>query len=91
MTAMEISWKFIHEGSEEIKYFVNGKDVGNNDIGFDCVLEKLKKETTNKVLIIMTQISSLGGSSLEGSLPFYPRIQEFKEALGKRDLSYEFI
>ena len=91
MTAMEISWKFIGEDSKTIKYYVNGKDVGNDDIGFEFVLGKLKKDSPKNVLIKMTQMSSFGGASLEGSLPFYPRIQEFKEALGEKDLAFAFI
>ncbi len=91
MTTTKISWKFIDKDVERIKYFVNGIDVGINNAGFESILEKLKMESTKKVLIKITEITSLGSSSLESSLPFYNRIDEFKEALGNKDLSYDFF
>lgn len=91
VSEITISWKITSDSPPDTIYYLNDIEVGLNDIGFDKILEHLSISKTSKVIIKMTGEFPLDSGSLERSLPFYNRIDEFNNALNKKDLVYKFF
>jgi len=90
MKTITIRWDTASGNPPTSMYFVNDCPVGENNIGFDKILDIIRTNNEIKVILKIGQISSLGGDSLRNSFPFKKRFQELKEALGTNKLIYEF-
>lgn len=87
-----ISWEFHTAQPEQVTYFINGEKAGDNDAGFDKILQVIKTDThLRKVILKGKQRNMQGGGNLQSSLPFSKRFDELKKALGTRQLVYELL
>jgi hypothetical protein len=88
---MKLSWKISSTDPLRIQYFINSLLVGEDNNGFDKVLEQIKASRSKKVELIVKGAISLGGGCIEDSLPFKDRFKEFKTALGAKKLLYRMF
>lgn len=86
-----ISWRFAPGSETAVTYYVNERAVGVGDVGFEKILEQLKRGEVTKVVVKLTAASSLDSASLESCLAFYERIDEFNGALDGKLLVYKFV
>ena len=86
-----INWEILPKEVRAITYFVNGVKIGYDDAGFDKILALLKTDKQAKKVILKINAVTLGGESLESTLPFSNRFGEFKKALGTKKLIYEMV
>lgn len=91
MSDLTISWEYTSGNKPDIIYYLNGSNVGINDIGFELILEQLRTKKPEKVFIHMSEVYQLDSGSLESHLPFYKRINEFNHALDGKELVYNSV
>lgn len=91
MQTMTIRWELVPEDIHRVMYFIDDSPVGENDEGFNKILETIRMYSNIKVTLKIQSISSLGGHSLKESLPFRERFDELRKILGENKLVYDFI
>jgi len=91
MKSIRIRWETTQGNLSHNVYFVNDSPVGEDQIGFDKILDLIKINKEADVILQIRQISSLGGNNIVDTLPFKDRFAELKKALGSRSLTYEFF
>ena len=91
MNKMTISWEMNPGDPPHTIYIVNGLSVGEDNPGFDKILDMIRSSEKIEVILKINQISSLGGDSLINTFPFKDRFTELRKALGKNKLVYEFF
>jgi hypothetical protein len=91
MESLTIRWEKSAGEAARTTYFVNDTAVGEDDGGFDKVLETIRSQKDAKVILKIVSISSLGGESLVGSLPFRKRFEEFRSSVGTKGYVYELF
>lgn len=91
MKELRISWELTPEAPARPAYCVNGSPVGAGDEGFGRILGLVRSHVDARVVLHVRQLTSLGGGSLEESLPFGDRLDELRKELGGRKLVYEFF
>ena len=87
MDQLTIRWE---STSGRIVYFVDDSPVGEDDVGFDRILDVIRSKSDVKVVLRMSQAGSLGGASLTNSLPFGNRFGELSALAGPNRLSFRF-
>lgn len=85
---MTISWEYGDADRVSVTYFVDDELVGNDDAGFDRVLELVS--ASEGAVTLRVRDGSLGGRDLTDELPFARRVEELRQRLGGRSLRYEF-
>jgi hypothetical protein len=88
---LTLRWKLIPGDPPHTMYYIDDSPVGEDDNGFDRILDVIRSHKNIRVILKIQSISSLGGSSLKDSLPFRERFNELREALGENQLIYEFF
>ena len=91
MESLTISWERVAGDAARTTYYVNGSPVGEDDAGFDQVLESVRSHKDTRVVLKILQVSSFGGESLMDTLPFSKRFEEFRSSVGKKGYQYEFF
>jgi len=88
MKTITISWEPV--AANHTIYSIDGSAVGEDNIGFDKILETVRSNRGIQVTLKIRGMSSLGGESLIDSFPFSDRFDELTEALGENKLNFEF-
>lgn len=73
-----------------IMYFIDDAPVGQDDAGFDKILDAVRTRKNTRVIIKIYDNPSLGGNALKDLLPFRTRFDDLRKALGENKLVYEF-
>jgi hypothetical protein len=89
--SLKISWQADREDVSHITYFINSGRVGEDDEGFEKILQAINNEPSAEVIIKINQMHGLGGEKLEDHLPFKKRYDELINVLGERKLIYEIF
>ncbi|MGA9365508.1 MAG: hypothetical protein WBW16_14185 [Bacteroidota bacterium] len=89
MKTMTVRWEHAPGDIHHVMYFIDNSPVGEDDEGFDKILDTIRTYKNIQVTLIIQHTPS-GGNTLEDSLPFRERFDELIEALGKNKLIYEF-
>ena len=90
MTTLVISWKPSVEVSDRVAYYVDGIAVGEGEVGFDHVLDRVRSVPDARATLSI-RTGALGGGSILSSLPFRARLDELREAMGGDDrIVYDF-
>jgi len=71
--SLKISWQADREDVSHITYFINSGRVGEDDEGFEKILQAINNEPSAEVIIKINQMHGLGGGKLEDHLPFKKR------------------
>jgi hypothetical protein len=87
---LTLRWESNPSQPGRIAYFVDDVPVGEDDIGFDSVLDIVRSRGDVKVVLSMRHAGSLGGGSLRDSLPFKARLDELIALTGPDRLGYKF-
>ncbi|MGI0484855.1 hypothetical protein ACN4EK_05405 [Pantanalinema rosaneae CENA516] len=87
---MIISWEYNREEPPHILYYVDDFFTGEDNAGFDKILEMVRLSKDTQATLKINYINSLGGDSLINSFPFRDRFDELRDALGQKKLIYEF-
>ncbi len=90
MKKLTIRWEPVPQDPLRTIYYVDDVPVGEDDSGFDKVLDAIRTHKNVGVTLKIGNAGSLGGSSLQNSFPFKKRFNELTEALGENKLTYEF-
>lgn len=90
MKSLTIRWEPVPHHPQRIIYYVDDAPVGEDDAGFDKVLDAIRTHEHSGVTLKIGNSGSLGGASLKDSFPFRERFNELREALGENKLIYEF-
>jgi hypothetical protein len=91
MESLTIRWEGCAGEPARTTYLVNDTAVGEDDSGFDRVLEIIRSQQDAKVILKIVSISSFGGKSLIDTLPFSNRFEEFRSSVGAKGYVYEFF
>ena len=92
MKTLTIRWEPAPGNPERTKYYVDETEVGDDDAGFDKIIELIRSDQDVEVILKIQGLhSALGGGSLRDSMPFGQRIEELTEALGANQLTYDFF
>jgi hypothetical protein len=86
-----ISWEFVAGDTHRVMYFLDDAPIGEDNEGFNRILDTLRTHINIRVILKIQSVSSLGGNSLIGSLPFRDRFNELREVVGENKLVYEFV
>ena len=86
-----IRWDFTGGDPPRVMYYVDDSPVGEDNSGFDRILDLIRSRKNIQVTLKIDRTSSLGGGSLVDSLPFRERFNELREELGENKLIYEFF
>jgi hypothetical protein len=90
MERLTIRWESVPQDPQRIVYYVDDFAVGEDDNGFDKVLEAVRTYKNRGVTLKIGNAGSLGGGSLIDGLPFRERFNELAEAAGEDNLIYDF-
>jgi hypothetical protein len=90
MKTITVRWETAPGDVRHVMYFIDDSPVGEDDNGFNKILETIRKHKKIQVTLKIQSIPSLGGSPLIDSFPFKKRFNELKETLGENKLIYEF-
>jgi hypothetical protein len=85
-----IRWDIIPGARSRTVYYVDDVAVGEDDGGFDRVLDMVRSHGPGQVTLKIREISSLGGDSLTNALPFRAKADELTAAAGENRIVYEF-
>jgi hypothetical protein len=91
MKTITISWEVVPTDVHDVMYFIDGSLVGEDDVGFDKILDTIRTHKNIRATLKIRSVSSLGGETLIDSFPFRKRFDELREALGENELIYEFF
>jgi hypothetical protein len=87
---MTIRWDEVVGDPRRIAYFVDGAPVGDDDLGFNRILELLRADRQVAVTLRVKDSAEFAGGTLTDALPFGARIDELRSTLGERTVVYEF-
>ena len=90
MDILTLRWEADTRPHGRVVYFVDDAPVGEDDVGFDAVLDIIRSRGDVKVVLSMSHAGSLGGGSLRDSLPFKDRLDELISLTGPDRLGYNF-
>jgi hypothetical protein len=88
VTTITVRWESAPRDPSSVRYYVDDSPVGDDDRGFDRVLELTRSRDADVTLRIRQ--GTLGGGDLTDSFPFKHRMKELQDGLGKRKLIFEF-
>jgi hypothetical protein len=88
VTTITVRWEPAPGDPSSVRYYVDDSPVGDDDQGFDRVLELTRSHDGDVTLRIHQ--GTLGGADLTDSFPFKHRMKELQEGLGERRLIFEF-
>jgi hypothetical protein len=91
MKAFTIRWEITLGDPPCVTYYVDESPVGEDDNGFDRILNMIRSHKNTQVTLKIQYIYSLGGGNLIDSLPFRKRFNELREALGENKIIYDFF
>jgi hypothetical protein len=87
---LTVTWEAAPGDPHRVTYFVDEFPVGEDDVGFDRILDLIRADDNTDVILRILASPSLGGGPLIESFPFRRRLGELHEALGDNALTYEF-
>ena len=89
METMTIRWERAPD-VQHVRYFIGDVSVGENDAGFDKILDTVRARKNVRVVLKIQHNPSLGGNALRDTLPFKARFDELEKAVSGNKLVYEF-
>jgi hypothetical protein len=88
--SVTIRWEALPDEVARVTYFVDDEPVGDDDDGFDRILDLIRAEEDTDVVLRIQVSPSLGGGRLTDSFPFHSRLDELQEAVGDNAITYDF-
>lgn len=87
---LTISWVTAPGDPPRVTYFVDEAPLGEDDAGFDRILELIRADDDADVILRIQGSRSLGGGPLTESFPFRSRLDELREVVGNNAITYNF-
>jgi hypothetical protein len=91
MKTLPLRWELRPGNPPHVMYYVDNSPLGEDDSGFDKILDMIRSRKNIQLALRMQYISPLGGGDLIDSLPFRNRFNELIEELGENKITYEFF
>jgi hypothetical protein len=90
MMTLTVRWDYLPGDPPKVAYYIDDAAVGEDDSGFDRILQMIRSQKDVQVTLSIRQLNALGGQSLRDSLPFGKRFDELSEAAGDNKIVYDF-
>jgi hypothetical protein len=88
--SLTIRWDTTPGDPPRVTYYVDDTPVGEDDVGFDRILDLVRAEDDTRVTLHIRSSPSLGGGPLADALPFRDRLDELQAAVGEHAVAYDF-
>ena len=90
MRSMTVAWEYVPGPPACTAYFADDLPVGEQDAGFDAILESIRVRQIDTVILKSCGMVSTGSLSMFETLPFAARFEELERARDGLRIVFDF-
>jgi len=90
MRSMTVAWEHVPGPPACTAYFADDLPVGEQDAGFDAILESIRVRQIDTVILKSCGMVSTGNLSMVETLPFAARFEELERARDGLRIVFDF-